>query len=92
MSMVSDLNWKGGDQVANIMEYLDWRGDIELSVDGFNEVDNLILSQIAYTDFEKILSDGESLSIEEAAEKYFSLHTEKEIEERNTFYKYKKTK
>ena len=40
--------------MANILDYLDWRGDVPFSVDPFNDVDNLILSEIAYTDFEGI--------------------------------------
>ena len=30
--------------MANILEYLDWRGDLTLSERPFNEVDNLILA------------------------------------------------
>lgn len=37
--------------MANINEYLDWRGDVPFSIDPFNDVDNLILSELAYTDF-----------------------------------------
>ncbi len=35
----------------NISNYLDWRGDLSIDTDGFNEVDNLVLSVIAYMDF-----------------------------------------
>lgn len=73
--------------MANILEYLDWRGDIPFAVDGFNSVDNLILAQIAYTDFEGVLGDGESLSIVDASKKYFELHTEEEVMKRNLFFK-----
>ena len=34
--------------MANIMDYMDWRGDLSFEADEFNEVDNLILSQLAY--------------------------------------------
>ena len=30
--------------MANILDYLEWRGDISLSEDPFNAVDNLVLS------------------------------------------------
>ena len=73
--------------MANILEYLDWRGDIPIAVDGFNPVDNLILAQMAYTDFEGVMAEGESLGIKQAAEKYFELHTEEEVMKRTTFYK-----
>ena len=29
--------------MANILDYLDWRGDLQISERGFNEVDNLLL-------------------------------------------------
>ena len=34
--------------MANIMDYMDWRGDLSFEADEFNEVDNLILAQLAY--------------------------------------------
>ncbi|MBQ7821539.1 MAG: DUF2974 domain-containing protein [Clostridia bacterium] len=40
----------------NIFDYLDWRGDLTFDMDGFNEVDNLILSVISYIDFSNIVS------------------------------------
>ena len=33
--------------MTNILEYMDWRGDIPFSLDSFNDVDNLILAEIA---------------------------------------------
>ena len=32
--------------MANISDYLDWRGDLDFSVSPFCEVDNLILSEL----------------------------------------------
>lgn len=37
--------------MGNILSYLKWRGDLTFAQSPFNEVDNLILSQLAYTDF-----------------------------------------
>ena len=34
--------------MANIMDYLNWRGDIPFDVSPFNEVDNLIFSELSY--------------------------------------------
>lgn len=42
--------------MANMLDYIDWRGDIEFSQVPLNEVDNLILSAICYVDFENIVS------------------------------------
>ncbi len=37
-----------------IWEYLQWRGDLSIEQDGFNEVDNLILCIISYIDFRRL--------------------------------------
>ncbi len=67
--------------MANIEDYIRWRGDLPFDVDPFNEVDNLILSQLSYTDFEGVVpaSKNESVSLKEAEKKFFELHTEEEI-------------
>ena len=67
--------------MGNIIDYLDWRGDIPFDVDPFNEVDNLILSELAYIDFGGIVTDSfdQKVSIGEACEKFFSMHTDEEI-------------
>ena len=45
--------------MANIMDYMDWRGDLSFGASEFNEVDNLILAQLAYVYFEWIVPAGE---------------------------------
>ncbi|MGN8761354.1 Mbeg1-like protein [Oribacterium sp. HCP3S3_B9] len=75
--------------MANINEYLDWRGDVPFSLDPFNDVDNLILSELAYTDFEGIVpppGSGESISLREAYAAFYQRHTRAEIEAETTFY------
>ena len=44
------------------MDYLKWRGDLTFSQDAFNEVDNLLLSYVAYVNLE-------GLSVGAAAER-----------------------
>lgn len=70
--------------MANIMDYLEWRGDLTLEQSPFNEVDNLILSQLVYVNFQYIVppvwSDS-SITIEEAAAGYFSLYSEEQIQQ-----------
>ncbi len=59
-----------------MIDYLDWRGDISMVASPFNEVDNLILSEIAYADFDGILEGLKSekrLSLEDAQKKYNDL-------------------
>ena len=51
----------------NIMDYLDWRGDIGFDQDGLNEVDNLIFSMVAYLNFDMIRG---AQTIEEASKAY----------------------
>lgn len=71
--------------MANIFDYLDWRKDIPFSCDSFNDIDNLVLSELAYVDFEGVLG-LEDQKIHEVAKRYFEIHTKKEIEKRKTFY------
>lgn len=67
--------------MGNILDYLDWRGDIEMKVSPFNEVDNLLLSEIVYTPFEEILhSPEEKLTLKEASDLFFSHHRREEFE------------
>ncbi len=66
--------------MANIFDYLSWRADVPLSVDPFNEVDNLVLSKLAYTDFEgAVPPDGDGISLREAHDRFFAHHTREEI-------------
>lgn len=60
--------------MANICDYLDWRGDLSLKQDPFHEVDNLILSELAYLDLRGVVptwEEGGSISVAEAAERFF---------------------
>ena len=43
--------------MANLLDYLDWRGDLPLSRDPFNEVDNLILAELSFVDFGGIVPE-----------------------------------
>ena len=57
--------------MANIMDYLDWRGDIPCTVSAFNEVDNYIISKIGAPDFTGIIPESErEISIGEAVRLY----------------------
>ncbi|MBQ7944203.1 MAG: DUF2974 domain-containing protein [Lachnospiraceae bacterium] len=61
--------------MANIIDYLEWRGDVSLKEDPFNAVDNLVLSWMAYVNLDEIMPKGfesESLTIKEAVERFFA--------------------
>ena len=57
--------------MGNILDYLDWRGDIPFSVDSFNEVDNLLLSELAYVNFPDIPDDGAAVPLSDVSDVYF---------------------
>lgn len=58
--------------MANLLDYLHWRGDLRLSVDPFNEVDALILARLAYAPFDLLdlskSSSDEDRSLKAVAE------------------------
>ena len=43
--------------MPDVFDYLKWRGDLSFDRDGFNEVDNLIFSCMAYSAFDGIVPD-----------------------------------
>lgn len=51
--------------MANILDYIKWRGDLTLEQSEFNEIDNLILSEVVYFPFEEIMEENEIVSIRE---------------------------
>ena len=67
--------------MANLLDYLDWRGDLTLEQSPFNEVDNLILAELSFVDFKDIVpapGAGESVNLREAAEAFFAKFPEGE--------------
>ena len=61
--------------MANINDYLDWRGDITLEEKGLNEVDNMILSRFSYLPFSKI-SLGNDETVGSIMEKFKNFQQE----------------
>lgn len=41
--------------MGNIISYIEWRGDITFQMKPFNEVDNIVFSELSYLDFENIV-------------------------------------
>ena len=56
----------------NIFDYLSWRGDVPFSADPFNEVDGLVLSELAYTNFAGIVPARGEIGLREAVELFFA--------------------
>ena len=57
--------------MGNILDYLDWRGDLTFEQSPFNEVDNLILACFSYIELDGIreIQNGNTLYLEELSEK-----------------------
>ena len=66
--------------MADIMDYMEWRGDVTFDMIPVNEVDGLIFSQFAYIPLEGVIDDmsGE-MSVLEAGSRFFDIHSEEEI-------------
>ena len=60
--------------MPNIFDYLKWR-DIEIQKVEFNEVDNLILSRLAYFPFDGLIKDDEKITIKECFFRYQTIGT-----------------
>ena len=77
------------DERNTMYDYLKWRGDLTFDQDPFNEVDNLILAQLAYVDYEEIVPETRenAVPISEVSLKYWEIHTEEEIRKRESFVK-----
>ena len=62
--------------MADIFDYLKRRSFLSFKDDPFNEVDNLILAMLAYTDFDGIVEDSfKKTSLSTADKKYFEKHS-----------------
>ncbi len=68
--------------MANLMDYLNWRGDLTFIQAPFNEVDSLIFSELAYADFREIVpgvDEKGGVPLREAVEQFFDKSREKEL-------------
>ena len=65
--------------MANIFDYLIWRGDLPLSVSPFNEVDGAVFARLSYLPFELIMpcDSPVSVTIADAAAALISLNIKK---------------
>lgn len=62
------------EKIQNILDYLDWRGDVPFSAVGLNEVDSLVFAQLSYLNFGGIApsSFSERMTLGELSESFFS--------------------
>ena len=61
-------------------EYLEKYGSSYFIEKPICEVDEAIFSQLIYLDFKDIVNEGEEITLKEAAAKFYSIHTDVEIE------------
>ena len=62
--------------MANIFDYIDWRGDLSFEQSPFNEIDNLILSRVSYFPFDSIIATDETVTLQETYQRLKSLKLE----------------
>ena len=68
--------------MANILDYIRWRGDLTLQERPFNNVDNLLLAELSFMDFSGIVSESFSdsgVTLKEACAAYFAAHAETDM-------------
>lgn len=67
--------------MSNIIDYMKWRGDLTFAQDSFNEIDNLILSQLVYVELNNIVPGDEepTISLLDAAKLFFKQNNEQEL-------------
>ena len=68
-------NSKGVKYMANIIDYIKWRGDLELKDSNFNEIDSLILNRFSYFPLDNIIGKYEILSIKELGKRFTNERT-----------------
>ena len=44
--------------MGNILDFIDWRGDLTFKQDSFHEVDGVILSAVSYVELDRIVSEN----------------------------------
>lgn len=58
--------------MANILDYVEWRGDLSFSKSKFNSVDAVVFSQIVFLDLKGIVPARGKLTLENCANKFFA--------------------
>ena len=71
--------------MSNMIDYLHWRGDLTFKQDPFNIVDNVILSEMLYTEFDEYLKEEEIITINELSDRYFKHHSLEEAYKSKSF-------
>ena len=82
------FNDQGG-FMGNIIDYLDWRGDLTFSQAPFNQIDALLLSSLSYANFGGIVpgpdDPDKEIPLAEASRIFFEMHSQEELEADKSF-------
>ena len=65
--------------MENMLDYLDWRGDVPVGLDGFGEVDNLLLAKLVHVDLSHIVpspDEAKDIALRDAAAAYYERYGE----------------
>ncbi len=68
--------------MANIRDYLAWRGDVPFDIDPFNQVDALILCELVYAPFDGLIPGPglkDKISISQLCKNFFEKYTKEEL-------------
>jgi hypothetical protein len=65
--------------MANIIDYINWRGDLDFEASPFNEVDSLIFTELSYMAFGKLEEEIENQSIAAIAKIYLESNGREKI-------------
>ena len=76
--------------MADIMDYIDWRGDIGFDEVHVNEVDGLIFSQLIYVRMKPYMPDAKKsyLTIKQLSSLYCADHSDDEIEQMPNLFRH----
>jgi len=76
--------------MSNMVDYIKWRGDITFEQDPFNEIDNVILSELCYTSFDGIVPGPDidvKIPLSLVYEQFFEKYDRKELLQKKTSLK-----
>ena len=68
--------------MGTMIDYLNWRGDLSFEESPFNEVDGLLLSNLAYVEFQSIVAspwEECTITLREASERFWETESERKI-------------
>ncbi len=60
--------------MGNILDYIRWRGDLTFLASPFNELDSLVLTQLAFIDLYTVRGKDETPTLSELEQRFFEIH------------------